>query len=224
MKFWKELFKGIWKENPTFKLVLGMCPTLAVSTSLENALGMGIAATFVLVCSNVVISLIRKLVPNEVRIPCFIIVAATFVTVVDLLMHAFAFKLYQSLGIFIPLIVVNCIILGRAEAFASKNTVMLSAADGLGMGLGFTLSLSVLGSLRELIGAGTITVWGNLKFAASGFDPMILAILAPGGFIALGSMLALMNRVQTISAARKGCVFVPPHHDCRHCVICKWGE
>lgn len=225
MKFWREIVKGLWKENPIFRLVLGMCPTLAVTTSLENALGMGMAATFVLICSNLVISLLRNLIPSKVRIPCYIVVIASFVTVVDLLMNAFAYPLYESLGIFIPLIVVNCIILGRAEAFASKNSVILSVADGIGMGAGFTLGLAILGIFREILGAGTITVWGDLKFVIEGFRPMILMILAPGGFIALGLLLAFMNHIQNIRSLRQGKGYVPPPHlDCRHCIICKWGK
>lgn len=221
-----EFIKGLWRENPIFRLVLGMCPTLAVTTSVENSLGMGAASTFVLVCSNIVISAIRNLIPAKVRIPCFIVVIAGFVTIVDLFMNAYAPELHKNLGIFIPLIVVNCVILGRAEAFASRHKLALSMADGLGMGLGFTLGLSVLGACREIIGAGSITIWGNLKWAIPGYDdPMLLLILAPGGFIALGCLLALMNYAQACSAARRGKRFEPPPMmDCRHCVICKWGE
>lgn len=225
MRFLNELIKGLWRENPIFRLVLGMCPTLAVTTSVENGLGMGMAASFVLVCSNVVISLLRRLIPSKVRIPCFIVVIATFVTVVDLLMNAFAHELHRSLGIFIPLIVVNCIILARAEGFASKHPVLLSAADGLGMGIGFTLGLMVLGACREIIGAGSITLWGGAGWKFSGVEPMVLAVLAPGGFIALGCLLGLMNHLQSLIARRSGKSFEPPPHlDCRHCIICKWGE
>lgn len=225
MKFWKELIKGLWKENPIFRLVLGMCPTLAVTTSVENGLGMGVAATFVLVCSNIVISLMRNLIPSKVRIPCFIVVIATFVTVVDMLMNAFAHDLHGQLGIFIPLIVVNCIILGRAEAFASKNSIALSAADGIGMGLGFTLGLVVLAACREILGAGTITIWGDIAWETGISQPMVLMILAPGGFIALGCLLGLMNHLQAIAATRSGKIFPPQQHlDCRYCTICKWGD
>ncbi len=225
MKFYTELIKGLWKENPIFRLVLGMCPTLAVTTSLENAIGMGVAATFVLVCSNIVISSVRKFIPAKVRIPCFIVIIATFVTIVDLLMNGFAHELHKSLGLFIPLIVVNCIILGRAEAFASKNPIMLSIADGIGMGLGFTLGLCILGTVREVLGAGSITVWGDMKFVIPGYEPMILMILAPGGFIVLGMILGLMNHLQAASARRKGKMLpVPVHLDCRHCTICKFGS
>jgi electron transport complex protein RnfE len=225
MRFWKELVKGLWTENPIFRLVLGMCPTLAVTTSLENSLGMGVAATFVLVCSNIVISVIRDLIPSKVRIPCFIVVIATFVTIVDLVMAGFAPALHANLGLFIPLIVVNCVILGRAEAFASKHPVMLSIADGIGMGIGFTLGLCVLGACREILGAGTLTVWQGLpQLTITGLKPMVLMILAPGGFIALGVLLALMNYVQAEAAKRRGRAIPPPAHlDCRHCTICKWG-
>jgi len=225
MRFFKELVKGLWRENPIFRLVLGMCPTLAVTTSVENSLGMGMAATFVLLCSNVVISMLRRFIPSKVRIPCFIVVIATFVTVVDLLMNAFAHDLHRSLGLFIPLIVVNCIILARAEGFASKHPVLLSVADGIGMGLGFTLGLVVLGACREILGAGSITLWGEAGLKFKGVEPMVLAVLAPGGFIALGCLLGLMNHVQSVLAARRGKSFEPPPHlDCRHCVICRWGD
>ncbi len=226
MQFWKELIKGLWKENPIFRLVLGMCPTLAVTTSLDNAIGMGVAATFVLICSNVVISAVRDFIPPKVRIPCFIVIIATFVTIVDLVMAGFAPALHDSLGLFIPLIVVNCIILGRAEAFASKNKIMLSIADGIGMGLGFTLGLCILGATRELLGAGTLTIWKGLpKLVIPGMQPAILMILAPGGFIALGFILALMNHMQAMSAKRKGKLIPPPATlDCRHCTICKFGS
>ena len=225
MRFWQELTKGLWKENPIFRLVLGMCPALAVTTSVENSLGMGLAAMFVLVCSNVVISTVRNLIPAKVRIPCFIVIIATFVTIVDLLMNGFAHELHKNLGLFIPLIVVNCVILGRAEAFASKHPVLLSVADGIGMGLGFTIGLCLLGATREILGAGSITIWGDIKFAVEGAEPMVLMILAPGGFIALGMLLALMNHVQAAAARRGGRQIPPPAHlDCRHCTICKFGE
>ncbi len=225
MKFWKELVKGLWKENPIFRLVLGMCPALAVTTSVENSLGMGMAATFVLICSNIVISLLRNVIPAKVRIPCFIVVIATFVTIVDLLMNGFAHELHKSLGLFIPLIVVNCIILGRAEAFASRHPLWLSIADGIGVGIGFTLGLTILGATREILGAGSITIWGDLKWTVAGYEPMILMILAPGGFIALGCLLGGMNHLQAIAARRKGTIFEPPAHmDCRSCVMCKFGK
>ena len=225
MRWWAELIKGLWRENPIFRLVLGMCPTLAVTTSMENGLGMGMASTFVLVCSNIVVSSLRKVIPAKVRIPCFIVVIATFVTIVDLLMNGFAHELHKSLGLFIPLIVVNCIILGRAEAFASKHSLFLSIADGIGMGIGFTLGLMVLGATREILGNGSLTVWGDIGMKIDGFDPLVLMILAPGGFVALGLLLGLMNYVQALHAGRRGKSFTPPAHlDCRHCVLCRFGE
>lgn len=224
-KLTRQFLKGLWEENPIFRLVLGMCPTLAVTTSVENSLGMGAAATFVLVCSNVVISVVRNAIPAKVRIPCFIVVIATFVTIVDLLMNGFAHELHKSLGLFIPLIVVNCIILGRAEAFASRHPVLLSFVDGIGMGVGFTLGLAVLGACREVLGAGSITLWGDLKWQVAGAEPAVLLILAPGGFIALGCLLGLMNHVQAAIAARRGRQFTPPKHlDCRQCIGCRFGE
>jgi electron transport complex protein RnfE len=193
MKFTKELLKGIWKENPILRIVLGLCPTLAVTTAMINGIAMGLAATFVLVMSNVVISLLSGLIPKKVRIPCFIIVIAAFVTMVDLTMHGFFYDLWKALGLFIPLIVVNCIILGRAEAFASKNSVWLSLADGLGMGIGFTLALTALGGVREVIGNGTIL---GVQLFGPDFPPMLLAILPPGAFIVLGLFLAGMNKIE----------------------------
>jgi len=192
MSLWSEFKKGLWDENPIFRLVLGMCPTLAVTTSAENGIGMGLATTFVLVSSNFIISVIRNLIPRRVRIPSFILVIATFVTCVDLIMQAYFPKLSESLGIFIPLIVVNCIILGRAEAFASKHPVAASVADGLGMGVGFTLSLFVLGAIREVLGNGTIL---GVGLFGSGYLPVIVMILPPGAFVTLGLLLALMNRL-----------------------------
>ena len=191
---------GVLTENPTFRLVLGTCPTIAVTTSAMNGLGMGLAATFVLIGSNVVISALRKVIPDKVRIPCFVLVICTFVTIVQMLLHAFVPSLYASLGLFIPLIVVNCIILARAEAFASKNGVVASAVDGLGMGLGFTLAMLLMGSIRELVGSGTI--FGAAVFGAS-FEPMLLFVLAPGGFIAYGLLLGIINAVSAKIAARK---------------------
>lgn len=192
MSLGKVMKNGIITENPTFRLVLGTCPTLAVTTSAINGLGMGAAATFVLICSNFVISLLRNFIPDKVRIPAFIVVICTFVTMVQLLMQAFIPSLYDALGIFIPLIVVNCIILARAEAFASKNTPIASAADGLGMGLGFTLALVILGSIRELIGNGSI--FGTNILGAS-YEPMLLIVLAAGGFLSYGLMLGLFNLI-----------------------------
>jgi len=195
MSLMNDFSKGIWRENAVFKLVLGMCPTLAVTTSAENGIGMGLATTFVLICSNVAISLLRKVIPGGVRIPAFIVVIASFVTVVQLSMEAFVYDLYKALGIFIPLIVVNCLILGRAEAFASKRPLLPSVADGLGMGLGFTLALFVLGAVRELLGTGSIL--GYSVFGPA-YPSFLLLILPPGAFITLGFLLAGMNRLERI--------------------------
>lgn len=192
---------GIINENPIFRLVLGICPTLAATTSATNGLGMGLAASFVLLGSNIVISLLRNLIPDKVRIPAFIVVISTFVTIVQLLMQAFVPALYDALGLFIPLIVVNCIILARAEAFASRNSLLLSAADGLGMGMGFTIALIIIGGIRELLGSGTI--FGTALFGAS-FEPMLLAVMAPGGFLVLGLVLGLVNAITNRINARKG--------------------
>jgi electron transport complex protein RnfE len=191
--------KGLIRENPLFILVLGTCPALAVSTTVFNGFGMGVAATFVLVCSNVVISLLRKAIPGGVRIPAFIVVIASFVTMVDLLMEGFVFPLHQSLGVFIPLIVVNCIILGRAEAFASKNGVWRAALDGVGMGFGFMIALVVMGAIREALGNGTLlagTPWEFTVFG-EGFkaSPVLVMILPPGAFLTLGLLMAGVKRL-----------------------------
>ncbi len=188
----QEFVKGLWAEIPPFRLVLGLCPTLAVTKSVESGIGMGLATTFVLVGSNVLISMLRNVIPAKVRIAAFIIVIATFVTVVELLMQAFTYPLFLTLGIFIPLIVVNCIVLGRAEAFAYKNGIMPSLADGLGIGVGFTLALASLGAVREILGNGTVL--GHTLFGPS-FEPFTFMIEAPGAFIGLGLMLCLMNLV-----------------------------
>jgi len=186
----REFRKGLWRENAVFRLLLGLCPALAVTTSAENGLGMGLATTFVLVCSNIVVSLLRKVIPPKVRIPSFIVVIASFVTVVQLCMEAYFYDLYKALGIFIPLIVVNCLILGRAEAFASKNRLVPAVVDGVGMGLGFTLALFVLGAVRELFGSGTLLGYSVFGDA---YQPLLLMILPPGAFIAMGLLLAGMN-------------------------------
>ena len=184
--------KGLWKENPIFRLVLGMCPTLAVTTQAINGVGMGLATAVVLVCSNSVISALRKFIPARVRIPSFIVIIASFVTIVDMVMEGFYFDLHKELGLFIPLIVVNCIILGRAEAFASRNPVLSSLADGLGMGIGFTLALIVLGSIREILGSGTIF---GVSLLGEGYLPFLVMVLPPGAFISLGLLLGLMNKM-----------------------------
>lgn len=183
------LLKGIVKENPTFVLVLGMCPTLGTTTSAINAAGMGVATMFVLILSNIVISLVKNLIPGKVRIPAFIVIIASFVTVIQLVMEAYVPALYETLGVFIPLIVVNCIILGRAEAFAAKNSVVDSALDGLGMGLGFTIALTLVGAVREILGNGA--VFGQ-KFIEG--DGMLAFVLAPGAFLVLGFLMAIFNK------------------------------
>jgi electron transport complex protein RnfE len=192
----QEFVKGLWDEVPPFRLVLGLCPVLAVTKSVENGIGMGVATTFVLVGSNVLVSILRKLIPSKVRIACFIVIIATFVTVVELVMQAFAYPLFLKLGIFIPLIVVNCIVLGRAEAFASKNGVFRSLLDALGIGIGFTLSLMALAAVRELLGTGMLTIWVTpIQIFGPSFQPFSFMVEAPGAFMALGLMLCLMNLV-----------------------------
>lgn len=193
MKFFKTFTNGLVKENPIFRLLLGMCSTLALSTQASNGIGMGLAVTFVLVCSNVFISLLKNVIPNTVRIPCYVVVIATFVTIVQMVLQAYLPELNASMGVFIPLIVVNCIILGRAEAFANKNNVVLAFADGLGMGVGYTIALTFVGIIRELIGSGT--VFGHVVLG-SWYQPMILVILPPGAFIVLGLILGALNKIQ----------------------------
>ncbi len=190
----KERLKaGILLDNPTFVQVLGMCPTLAVTTSAKNAIGMGLATTAVLICSNLVISLLRKCIPDKIRIPAFIVIIASFVTIIDLLLQAYVTALHAALGLFIPLIVVNCIILGRAEAYAFKNKPLPSVFDGLGMGLGFTLSLTVIGMIREVLGAGQ--VFGYQVMPVS-YTPAIIMILAPGAYFTLGILMAILNTLK----------------------------
>jgi len=188
----QEFTKGLWNEIAPFRLVLGLCPVLGVTTTMENGIGMGLATTFVLVCSNILVASLRNIIPSKVRIACFIVIIATFVVVTELLMQAYAYPLFLKLGVFIPLIVVNCIVLGRAEAFASKNGIVLSIADGLGIGIGFTLSLSALGAIREILGTGTF--FGASVFGAS-YEPFTFMVQAPGAFVCLGLMLCLMNLV-----------------------------
>ena len=225
MRFLREISRGIFKDNPIFRLVLGLCPTLATTSSVENALGMGVAATFVLICSNTVISMFRKFIPDAVRIPCYIVIIASFVTIVDLLMQAYLPDLHKSLGIFIPLIVVNCIILGRAEAYAAKNAVVWSIADGIGSGIGFTVALAILAFFREFLGSGNITIWGDIAITSAHPFPMIVFILPAGGFIMLGLVLAFINRLQTLAAQKRGEKEpLPLDMDCRHCSICSFGK
>lgn len=192
MKLGKVFTNGLVKENPTFRLVLGTCPTLAVTTAAVNALGMGAATTFVLVGSNMVIAMLKNFIPDQVRIPSFIVIIASFVTIVQMLMKAFVPALNESLGLFIPLIVVNCIILGRAESFASKNKVLPSILDGLGMGLGFTLALLLIASVREILGNGTIF---GISIMGAAYQPALMMILAPGGFLVYGVLMALVNKL-----------------------------
>lgn len=187
---WNNLTKGFFKENPVFVLLLGCCPTLATTTSAINGLSMGLATTFVLILSNMCISLLKNFIPNKVHIPCYIVVIASFVTVVQLLMQAYLPSIYETLGLFIPLIVVNCIVLGRAEAFACKNGIGASAIDGISMGLGYSMALTILGSIREILGSGSIFGW---KFIEG--DAILVFVLAPGAFIAMGYLIAIMNRM-----------------------------
>ncbi len=192
MNQWKNFTKGFIKENPVFVLVLGMCPTLGVTSSAINGLGMGLATTFVLIMSNLVVSLVKDIIPEKVRIPSFIVIIAAFVTVVQLAMQAYVPSLYKSLGLFIPLIVVNCIVLGRAEAFASKNKPLASAIDGLGIGLGFSFALVLLGSIREILGSGKLF---NFTIYSENYVTLLF-VLAPGAFIVLGYLIAVINRIK----------------------------
>ena len=197
MNQWQNFTKGFFKENGVFVLLLGMCPTLGVTTSAVNGFGMGVATTFVLVMSNTVIAMTKSFIPDKVRIPCYIVIIASFVTIVDLIMSAYLPDLHANLGIFIPLIVVNCIILGRAEAFASKNTVLSSFVDGLGIGLGFTMALIMLGAIREVLGSGAL--WGHSFITGDG---ILVFVLPPGAFIALGFLIALVNQLRRIIAQK----------------------
>lgn len=210
MKATKVLTNGLLKENPVLRLVLGTCPTLAVTTLAVNGLGMGIAATFVLVCSNIAISALRKVIPDKVRLPAYITVIATFVTILQMLIKAFVPSLDSALGVFLPLIVVNCIILGRAEMFASKNGVFLSALDGLGMGIGFTFTLLLMGSIREILGTGT---WFGMQVVPASVDPMSVFIMPAGGFFVFGVLMALAVFIETKTNHRierkMGCASCP---------------
>ena len=190
MSAFKEFSKGIYEQNPVFKQALALCPTLAVTSSVENSLGMGVAATFVLLCSNLLISLIRKGVPGKIRIPIYIVVIASFVTITDLSMAGFLPELHKTLGIFVPLIVVNCVILGRAESFAGKNSIGLSFLDGLGMGIGFTLALVIIGAIREFLGNGSLM---GVPMLSSSFEPVLIMILPPGAFLTIGFVLGFFN-------------------------------
>lgn len=198
MKLPGEFVKGLWRENPTFRIVLGLCPTLAISTTVANGIGMGIAATFVLVGSNIFVSLVRNIVPEKVRIPCFIVIIATFVTIADLFMKAYSPILSRSLGMYVPLIVVNCIVLGRAEAFSSRNRLIPSIVDALGMGMGFTWALVIISAIRESLGNGTIMGFCINK----NFDPPLFMILAPGALLTIGALIGLINYVVAKRGAR----------------------
>jgi electron transport complex protein RnfE len=212
----ERLYNGIVKENPTFVLMLGMCPTLAVTTSAINGIGMGLATTAVLICSNAMVSLLRKVIPNGVRMPAYIVIVASFVTIVQMLLHAYVTSLYDSLGIYIPLIVVNCIILGRAESYASKNKIIPSIFDGVGMGLGFTVGLTAIGIVRELIGSGTVF---GLQVMPKSYEGVSMFVLAPGAFLVLAFLCALQNKLGAKGANRHmiesdGCA-----GDCFNCSV-----
>lgn len=213
----ERLFNGIIKENPTLVLMLGMCPTLAVTTSAVNGAGMGLSTTVVLMFSNLIISALRKIIPDRVRIPAYIVIVASLVTMVQFLMQAYVQSLYKSLGIYIPLIVVNCIILGRAESYASKNKPVASLFDGIGMGLGFTCALTVLGAVRELIGAGQI--FGKTILPETIYTPATIFILAPGAFFVLAFLIAIMNRINRKKAEKTGAAYTPIEGcgDCKNC-------
>lgn len=221
----KEFTKGLWQEMPPFRLLLGLCPTLAVTNSAENGLGMGAAVIFVLTLSNFLVSALRRFIPKTVRIACYIVIAASLVVALELLMQAYAYKLYEQLGIFVALIVVNCIILGRAEAFAAKHNVADSIADALGIGLGFTIALTFLGSLREILGNGT---WFGMTVFGDGFEPFKVMVQAPGAFICLGLILAGMNWLTRWQNRRKGAEFISIGcQECGGCTAChtmKKGE
>lgn len=210
----ERLYNGIIKENPTFVMMLGMCPTLAVTTSAINGIGMGLSTTVVLVLSNIMISALRKIIPDSVRIPAFIVVVASFVTIVQFLLQGFVPSLYDSLGLYIPLIVVNCIILGRAESYASKNPILPSLFDGLGMGLGFTVALTILGAFRELLGAGQIF---GMQVMPSAYEPITIFILAPGAFFVLACLVAIQNKVKSKKPKKAGEATSGGCGDCSHC-------
>lgn len=210
----QNFLKGLIKENPTLVLVLGTCPTLAISTSVVAAVGMGLAATAVLICSNMAISALRKVIPDRVRIPCYIVLIAGFVSVVEMVLEAYAFSLYESLGVYLSLIVVNCIILGRAEMYANKHPVLPSILDGLGMGVGFTVALLLMGIIRELLGAGTVF---GVPITAGFMPPIIIFILPPGGFFVFGMLIALANRISEGKGqkpAELGCASCPLAASC----------
>lgn len=217
----ERLYNGIIKENPTFVLMLGMCPTLAVTTSAKNGLGMGLATTAVLVMSNFLISLLRKVIPNGVRVPVYIIIIASFVTIVEMLMHAYLTSLYDNLGIFIPLIVVNCIIFGRAETYASKSNPLLSIFDGIGIGLGFTIGLTIIGIVRELLGSGTIF---GIKVTPQSFEPVSIFVMAPGAFFVLAVLCAVQNKLKLKGANRHVKQTGACNGNCGECALKEGGK
>ncbi len=219
----ERLYNGLIKENPTFVLMLGMCPTLAVTTSAINGLGMGLTTTVVLVMSNMLIAMLRKIIPDSVRMPAFIVVVASFVTIVQFLLEGFIPSLYDSLGLYIPLIVVNCIILGRAESYASKNPVLPSVFDGIGMGLGFTVGLTCIGIVREIIGAGKAF---GIQIMPASYEPVTIFILAPGAFLVLAGLVAIQNKVKMIAAKKGKKVEVSEGcgSDCANCSNCGGGK
>ncbi len=215
MSYMSEFTKGLIKENPTLVSLLGMCPTLAVTVSASNALGMGAAATFVLVCSNIAIALLKNVIPKQVRLPAYIVIIAAFVTVVGFIMQAYLPDIYDALGIFLPLITVNCIILGRAEMFASKNSVAASVCDGAGMGVGFTLALLAVGSVREIFGSGS---WFGIQLCPDFAEPMTIFIMPAGGFFVLGCVIALVNKLSNRKPpAATGCAACPNREGCISC-------
>ena len=219
MKPWVErIYNGIVKENPSFVLMLGMCPTLAVTTSASNGIGMGLSTMAVLIVSNLIISLVRKIVPDDVRLPAYIVIVASLVTVVELLMEAYTPSIYSALGIYIPLIVVNCIILGRAESYAMKNGVLLSIFDGIGMGLGFTVALGLIGAFRELLGSGMIF---NIQVAPASYQPVSIFILAPGAFFVLACLTALQNKLKAPCATNGSVKKEKKSGCCGDCASCK---
>lgn len=215
MSYMKEFTKGLVKENPTLVTLLGMCPTLALTTMASNAIGMGAAATFVLICSNAVISLLKKVIPKQVRLPAYIVIIAGFVTLVSLLLQAYLPSVYSALGLYLPLITVNCIILGRAEMFASKNNVLASVLDGAGNGLGFTLALLIMGSIREILGSGT---WFGITVCPDFLQPMTIFILPAGGFFVLGCVIAAVNKLSAKKPPKAiGCAACPNKELCADC-------
>ena len=222
MSYMKEFTKGLLKENPTLVTLLGMCPTLAITTMASNAIGMGAAATFVLICSNAVISLLKKVIPKQVRLPSYIVIIAGFVTLVGLILQAYMPPIYDALGIYLPLITVNCIILGRAEMFASKNNVLSSVLDGAGMGIGFTLALLCVGSIREILGSGT---WFGIQICPDFIEPMTIFILPAGGFFVLGCVIALVNKIANRKPPEAtGCAACPNKDACAEVGSCETAE